>query len=108
MESCPISNEILRYTANTSVHPVLSLLARNVPVAICNDDPCQFGNPGLTPDFYQLLSASDNLALSSLGVLAKNSIDHFLISEGRKDNYRKKWEEKWTAFLADVVAEHQK
>lgn len=105
VESCPISNEILRYTANTSVHPVLSLLARNVPVAISNDDPCQFGNPGLTPDFYQLISASDNLTLSSLAVLAKGSIDHFLVSEGEKERCRKKWEQQWSAFLAGVLAQ---
>lgn len=38
-EICPISNEVLRLTGSILQHPVSSLLANGVPVAISCDDP---------------------------------------------------------------------
>ncbi|UZJ55353.1 hypothetical protein CBS101457_004673 [Exobasidium rhododendri] len=104
VESCPISNQLLRFTNATSAHPVLSLLARNVPISISNDDPTQFQNPGLTPDFYQLLSASHHFTLASLGVLARNSITHSLLKEEQKNMTLAKWDQDWAAFVEKVAA----
>lgn len=48
VEVCPISNELLRYTGSVAEHPLPVLLNNGVTVALSNDDPCQFGNFGLS------------------------------------------------------------
>ncbi|KAI9682865.1 MAG: hypothetical protein M1829_006299 [Trizodia sp. TS-e1964] len=76
IESCPISNEILRLTSSISAHPLPALLARGVPVALCNDDPAILGHEGngLSGDFWQAVQAWENLGLAGLGSLAENSV----------------------------------
>ncbi|KAL9612933.1 MAG: hypothetical protein Q9167_002516 [Letrouitia subvulpina] len=76
IESCPISNEVLRLTSSIKAHPLPALLARGVDVALCNDDPAILGvgKVGLTHDFWQALQGWDNLGLEGLGSLAENSV----------------------------------
>lgn len=76
VESCPVSNEMLRLTGSISSHPVPALLARGVPVALCNDDPAILGHDtnGLSHDFWQALQGWQNLGLEGLGALAENSV----------------------------------
>jgi adenosine deaminase CECR1 len=68
VESCPISNEVLRYTASILSHPLPALLSRGVPAALSNDDPALMGHgtSGLTHDFWQALQGWDNLGLAGL------------------------------------------
>lgn len=44
----PISNELLRYTGSIAEHSLTVLLNRGMHMALSNDDPCQFGNFGLS------------------------------------------------------------
>ncbi len=76
VESCPVSNEILRLTSSVTAHPLPALLARGVPVALCNDDPAILGHGkcGLTHDYWQALQGWENLGLEGLGSLAENSV----------------------------------
>lgn len=76
IESCPISNEVLRLTSSIMSHPLPALLARGVPVALCNDDPAILGQDtnGMTHDFWQALQGWQNLGLEGLGALAENSV----------------------------------
>lgn len=76
IESCPISNEILRLCASVMSHPLPALLARGVSCALCNDDPAILGQDtaGMTHDFWQALQGWDNLGLAGLGSLAENSV----------------------------------
>jgi adenosine deaminase CECR1 len=76
VESCPISNEILRLCASVMSHPLPALLARGVSCALCNDDPAILGQDtaGMTHDFWQALQGWDNLGLAGLGSLAENSV----------------------------------
>ncbi|TVY16243.1 Adenosine deaminase 2-A, partial [Lachnellula arida] len=76
VESCPISNEVLRYTASIMSHPLPALLARGVPAALSNDDPALLGQgtSGMTHDFWQALQGWENLGLEGLGSLAQNSV----------------------------------
>lgn len=106
IESCPISNQLLRFASSTAVHPILPLLARSVPVAISNDDPTQFQNTGLTPDFYQLLSASDHFTLTSLGVLARDSLRYSLMGKDQKSTALAQWDRDWAAFIDQVAVEY--
>lgn len=43
VESCPISNEVLRLCASVMSHPLPALLARGVACSLCNDDPAILG-----------------------------------------------------------------
>ncbi|KAE9374155.1 adenosine deaminase [Stipitochalara longipes BDJ] len=76
IESCPISNEVLRYTASIMSHPLPALLARGVPASLSNDDPAFMGQgtSGMTHDFWQALQGWENLGLAGLGSLAQNSV----------------------------------
>ena len=68
IESCPISNEVLRLTASILSHPLPALLSRGVPVSLSNDDPALLGQgtSGLTHDYWQALQGWENLGLAGL------------------------------------------
>jgi len=93
VESCPISNEILRLTGSIMHHPLPALLARGVACALCNDDPAILGQDtaGMTHDFWQTLQGWDNLGLAGLGSLAENSV--------RWSVFEDQDSETWYAFL---------
>ena len=76
IETCPISNEVLRLTNSIKAHPLPALLARGVTAALCNDDPAILGHEknGMTHDFWQALQGWENLGLEGLGSLAENSV----------------------------------
>jgi adenosine deaminase CECR1 len=76
IESCPVSNEVLRLTSSIKSHPLPALLARGVNTALSNDDPAILGQgtAGMSHDFWQALQGWDNLGLAGLGSLAENSV----------------------------------
>ena len=76
VESCPVSNEVLRLTSSIMSHPLPALLARGVACALCNDDPAILGQgkSGMTHDFWQALQGWENLGLEGLASLAENSV----------------------------------
>lgn len=76
IESCPISNEVLRLTSTVMAHPLPALLARGLPASLSNDDPALLGQgtSGMTHDFWVALQAWENLGLAGLGSLAQNSV----------------------------------
>lgn len=76
IESCPVSNEVLRLTGSIASHPLPSLLARGVPCALCNDDPAILGQglTGMSHDFWQALQGWENLGLGGLASMAENSV----------------------------------
>ena len=78
VESCPISNEVLRLAGSIKSHPLPALLARGVPASLSNDDPAILGHGkhGMTHDFWQALQGWENLGLQGLGSLAENSVRH--------------------------------
>lgn len=76
IESCPVSNEVLRFASSIMSNPLPSLLARGVPCSLSNDDPTILGqgSNGMTHDFWQALQGWENLGLEGLGSLAENSV----------------------------------
>lgn len=76
VESCPISNEVLRLCSSIMAHPLPALLARGVPCSLCNDDPAMLGQDttGMSHDFWQALQGWENLGLAGLGSLAESSV----------------------------------
>ncbi|KAF2638211.1 Metallo-dependent hydrolase [Massarina eburnea CBS 473.64] len=76
IESCPVSNEVLRLCGSIMSHPLPALLARGVPCSLCNDDPTILGQgaSGMSHDFWQTLQGWENLGLEGLGSLAENSV----------------------------------
>lgn len=108
VESCPISNEILGYTGSLAQHPLPVLLNNGVPVALSNDDPCQFGNHGLSHDFYQVFTASASASLAALYTFARNSIDHARIdcTDGERARHEEQFERQWVEWLEWVLKEY--
>lgn len=76
VESCPISNEVLRLCGSVAAHPLPALLARGVACCLNNDDPAILGQDtaGSTHDFWLALQGWESLGLAGLGGLAENSV----------------------------------
>ncbi|KAF4340827.1 adenosine deaminase [Fusarium beomiforme] len=89
VETCPISNEVLRLTSSCLAHPMGALLSRCVPVCLNNDDPAILGHGrnGLTHDMCQAFMASDNLGLEGLGTMAENSIKWSAMEDQSSDEW---------------------
>ncbi|KAF2751336.1 Metallo-dependent hydrolase [Sporormia fimetaria CBS 119925] len=122
IESCPVSNEVLRLCGSIMSHPLPALLARGVPCSLCNDDPTILGQGGngMTHDFWQAVQGWDNLGLAGLGSLAENSVrwasfDDYTQKEwvqdvrdgtmgnGIRAQRLKEWIKKWEAYCAWIV-----
>ncbi|KAL2351476.1 hypothetical protein BJ546DRAFT_270689 [Cryomyces antarcticus] len=125
VESCPVSNEILRLTGSIMSHPLPALLARGVPVALCNDDPAILGqgSNSITHDFWQALQGWENLGLEGLGSLAENSVRWAAFEDcsqkewlqdlkdgafgkGVRAQRLKEWARKWEQFCQWIVLEY--
>ncbi|KAI0146169.1 adenosine deaminase-related growth factor [Xylariaceae sp. FL1272] len=124
IESCPISNEVLRLCGSVMSHPLPALLARGVACSLCNDDPAMLGQDtaGSTHDFWQALQGWENLGLAGLGSLAENSVrwacfedqsnedwDRDVkmasVGSGLKAQRLKEWAVEWERFCLWVVEE---
>ena len=126
IESCPISNEVLRLTNSIKSHPLPALLARGVSASLSNDDPAILGHGsnGLTPDFWQALQGSDNLGLQGLASLAENSVRYAafvpdqdakewtkeikdgIYGQGIRAEKIRQWTEEWNKFCEWIVQEY--
>lgn len=125
IESCPISNEVLRLTSSIKSHPLPALLSRGVRVALSNDDPAVLGvgKNGLTHDFWQALQGWENLGLEGLGSLAENGVRYAAYwpdqsskewtkdvkdgkyGEGIRANRMREWTAEWNKFCQWIIIE---
>ncbi|OAL65910.1 adenosine deaminase [Trichophyton rubrum] len=125
VESCPISNEVLRLTATALAHPLPALLARGVSASLSNDDPALLGQgtSGMSHDFWQAVQAWENLGLAGLGSLAENSVRYAAFEDeddeqwvggidkgyeggGVKAERMKLWRQEWEAFCQWIIDEY--
>lgn len=125
IESCPISNEVLRLCGSIMSHPLPALLARGVPCALSNDDPAMLGQDtaGMTHDFWQALQGWENLGLAGLGSLAENSVRWSCFEDQTPDEWArdvkeaslgsgvkaarlKEWEVLWEKFCLWICEEY--
>jgi adenosine deaminase CECR1 len=124
VESCPVSNEVLRLCGSIMSHPLPALLARGVPCSLCNDDPTIFGQglSGMSHDFWQALQGWENLGLEGLGSLAENSVrwasfrdlntkewvqdvKDGSMGKGERAQRLKEWMRRWEGYCAWIVEE---
>lgn len=125
VESCPISNEVLRLCGSVAAHPLPALIARGVPCNINNDDPAILGHDtaGSSHDFWLALQGWENLGLAGLGSLAENSVrwaafedqtnEEWLrdireasVGAGVKAQRLRQWAVEWERFCLWVVEEY--
>lgn len=104
IEVCPISNEILRLTSSMPMHPLPVLLNNGVSVALCPDDPSVFGNMGLSFDFFQVIVASEITSVLSLKQLARQSLEYSSLEDEDRKRALQLWENRWDAFVEEIVA----
>ncbi|KAI8288754.1 adenosine deaminase family protein [Colletotrichum chrysophilum] len=124
VESCPISNEVLRLCGSIMSHPLPALLARGVSCALCNDDPAMLGQDteGMSHDYWQALQGWENVGLEGLGSLAENSVrwsafedetpaewtagvKEASLGSGVKAERLKQWSTEWEKFCLWIVEE---
>ncbi|KAK6217368.1 adenosine/AMP deaminase [Colletotrichum tabaci] len=124
VESCPISNEVLRLCGSIMSHPLPALLSRGVPCALCNDDPAMLGQDtaGMSHDYWQALQGWENVGLLGLGSMAENSvrwsafedetpeqwtagIKEASLGSGVKADRLKQWATEWEKFCLWIVEE---
>lgn len=124
IESCPISNEVLRLCGSIMSHPLPALIACGVPCSLSNDDPAMLGQDtaGMSHDFWQALQGWENLGLAGLGSLAENSVrwscfedqspeqwardvKEASLGSGVKSKRLKEWEVLWEKFCLWVCEE---
>ncbi|KAM0753637.1 adenosine deaminase-like growth [Meredithblackwellia eburnea MCA 4105] len=103
VECCPISNELLRYTTSASTHPLSVLLNNNVPVSLSCDDPQFFGNLGLSYDFYQVFSASEQMDIMGLAKLGRQSIEYSFMNTHEKELRLQEFDVACNRFLDLVI-----
>ena len=91
IESCPISNEILRLNSSILGHSMPALLSRGVAVSLNNDDPAILGHGknGLSHDFWQSYMAFENLGLEGLGTMAENSLKWCAVEDQKTPEWLK-------------------
>lgn len=125
VESCPISNQVLRLTSSMMTHPLPALLAKGVPVALSSDDPALMGQgeSGMTHNFWQALQAFEILGLEGLASLAENSLQYALhedcsskqwikevseggIGQGVRARRLRQWSLEWEMFCKWIVDEY--
>lgn len=125
IESCPISNEVLRLCGSVLAHPLPALIARGVACSLCNDDPAMLGQDtaGMSHDFWQALQGWDNLGLAGLGSMAENSVrwaafedqgteawikgvKEASVGSGVKAERIRQWQVDWEAFCLWIVEEY--
>lgn len=126
IETCPISNEVLRLTSSIKSHPLPALLARGVTAALCNDDPAILGHGknGVTHDFWQALQGWENLGLEGLGSLAENSVRYAIYTpdqstkewnkdikdgvfgDGIRASRLREWCAEWNQFCESIIMEY--
>ncbi|TFK54821.1 Metallo-dependent hydrolase [Heliocybe sulcata] len=104
VEMCPISNEILRLTSSMPTHPLPIIVNHGVPVALCSDDPAIFGNMGLSFDYFQVLVSSEITGLTTLGQIARDSLEHSTLEGEAKAHALAVWEKRWQQFCKEVAA----
>ncbi|KAJ6782918.1 hypothetical protein PWT90_03070 [Aphanocladium album] len=76
IESCAISNEVLRLCGSIMAHLLPALLAQGVRCSLNNDGPAILGqiSTGVSHDFWRALQGWKNIGLAGRGNLAENSI----------------------------------
>ena len=91
VESCPISNEVLRLSSSILSHSLPALLSRGVACSLNNDDPAILGHGknGLSHDYWQSFMAWENLGLEGLATMAENSIKWCAVEDQKSAEWTK-------------------
>ncbi|KAI8442070.1 hypothetical protein MSG28_005709 [Choristoneura fumiferana] len=101
-----ISNSVLSLVQDLRNHPLAIFLARGMPVVLSSDDPGVWGAEPLSDDFYVafVAIASKHADLRMLKQLAINSIKYSALDDNGKTRLFSIFENKWNAFIDDVIA----
>ncbi|EDV90681.1 adenosine deaminase 2 [Drosophila grimshawi] len=105
VELNPISNQVLHLVWDMRNHPGAQLLALDVPVVICNDDPGFWNAKALSYDFYYAIMslAPNNAGLRLLKTLVFNSVRYSTLTEKEQKRAFQILEYSWTRFMDKVL-----
>ncbi|CAD5112280.1 DgyrCDS1509 [Dimorphilus gyrociliatus] len=99
IEICPVSNQILGYTADLRNHPGIGYIRNGLPVVLGSDDPGGFGYDNFTIDWYEAFMGW-GLDLRDLKKLASNSIKYSGLNSEEKTIAVQKWESSWNSYIS--------
>ncbi|XP_013401030.1 adenosine deaminase 2 [Lingula anatina] len=105
IEVCPVSNQLLGYTADLRNHPAINFIRMGVPVILGADDPATFGYNYFTADWYEAFMGW-GLRLPDLKKLAINSLHYSAMTTKEKVSaINEKWKPAYSKFIADIKRE---
>lgn len=102
IEVCPLSDQLLGYIPDLTLHPAQGYINGNIPVAITSDYPQIFNYDGMTYDFLAAYLAWE-LDFSAIKKLAINSLNNSGMNDKEKKEALKLFNLKWDEFINDLA-----
>lgn len=102
LESCLISNQVLRYVKDLRLHPSAEYLKRGVTIALCSDDPVFFEYDTLVDDFFAAIVCWD-LGIAEVKHLCINSIMYSGLDNISKKKLMEDWHVAWKGFIKGQI-----
>lgn len=100
VECAPISNQVLDYTPNISVHPAFDFFKNGIPISISSDDQNLYGYDSLCYDWTAIINAW-NLKIKQIYKILTDSI--LYSSAANKKNIYKNFENRFRCWINSVT-----
>lgn len=104
VECAPISNQVLDYTPNVSVHPAFDFFKNGIPISISSDDQNLYGYDSLCYDWTAIINAW-NLKLKQIYKILTDSI--LYSSAVNKKQIYKDFEKRFRCWINSVTEYNQ-
>lgn len=98
VETCPISNCRMGYTADLRLHPATLYMQAGGPIVLCSDIARYTEHEVLTDDYFAAVMCWD-LGLADLKQLAENSIKYSGLTKDEKERLTENWKKDWDNFI---------
>ena len=101
IETSPISNCRMGYTADLRLHPATLYMQAGGPIVLCSEMARYTEHEVLTDDYFAAVMCWD-LGLDDLKRLAENSIKYSGLSDAEKERLTENWQKDWDAFIEEM------
>ncbi len=101
IETCPISNCRMGYTADLRLHPATLYMQAGGPIVLCSDIARYTEHEVLTDDFFAAVLCWD-MDLSDLKQLAENSIKYSGLPKEEREKLQENWQRDWDNFIESM------
>ena len=102
IEANPLSNQILGYTTDLRLHPLITYLNYGLKVSISSDDDGLFGTNLASWDFFAC-AFSMEFSIFDFKKVCNDSIESSCINEEDKKRLKIEWEMRWNEYLDKII-----